>query len=95
MFPPEMVSADPTRKGLSRTDLLALALILMILMVIDLPIYLTVLEGQAKRASRAVTVVHAIPIKTTSTKAVLTKDLRPDVPSLTTTSGASNRKTAP
>ena len=94
MFPPPTVSTVPTRKSLSRTDLLALALILMILMVIDLPIYRSILENQRKRVSNPAATAHKVPMETASTKTRFTNRLKPGVPSLTKSSGASNSKTA-
>jgi hypothetical protein len=94
MFPIRMISVAPIRKSISRTDLQALGLVLMVLMVIDLPIYHSAIKGSGKQVNASAAVTRTAPITKASTTIALVNRFKTDVPSPTTTSGASNRNMA-
>jgi len=81
-------------KGISKTDLQALGLVLMILMVINLPLYQSVLESPGKHSPPPVASAHRRPVKIASAKRFFLNGFKPGVSSPTTTSGASNSNLA-
>ena len=82
--------AEPPHKGISKTDVQALGLVLMILMVINLPLYQSVLQSPGKQSPRVVAAAHRRPIKIAFAKRFFTNNFKPDVSSSTKMSGASN-----
>ncbi len=92
MFPPRTAPAEPARNTISRTDVQALGLILMILVVIDLPVYRSVLPP--KQSVAAVATAHAAPVKKIPTAIALVNRIKSGVSSPTKSLGASNEKTA-
>lgn len=85
----------PVRKGLSWPDVQALGLVLLILMVINLPLYQSVLQVQGKPAPTRVVTARTAPVKTAFVKNISTDASKTAVSSLTKTSDASNRTPAP
>lgn len=85
-------SEAPVHKGLSWPDVQALGLVLMILMVINLPLYQSVLQGQgiAAPSPSRIAAAHPAPIKTALLKTVPTDPPKPGVSRLTKTSVASS-----
>lgn len=62
---------NPTPKGFSKTDVQALGLIALILMVINLPLYHSVLPGHGKQAPRLAAAAPAARMKTASAKDIV------------------------
>ncbi len=81
----------PLRKGISCTDVQALGLILMILIVVDLPIFHSVGPGKDKRTSNPIVAAAPAPIRTASAQTAFPDTFKPDVSSLATRAGASVR----
>jgi len=85
---------EPKQKGISKTDLQALGLVLMILMVVNLPLYQSVLQSPGNPSSRAVASAHRRPVKIASTRRFFINGFKPGVSRPTTTSGSSNSNLA-
>ncbi|MCW3097129.1 MAG: hypothetical protein JWL77_2747 [Chthonomonadaceae bacterium] len=94
MFPVRMISVAPARKIISRIDVQALGLVLMILMVIDLPIYHSATKGSGKQVPASIAATQTAPITKAPTTIALANGIKTDVPSPTKKSGASNSNMA-
>jgi hypothetical protein len=94
MFPVRMIYVAPARKSISRIDVQALGLVLMILMVIDLPIYHSAVKGSGKQVHASVAAIRTAPITKASATIALVNGFKTEVPSPTKTSGASNSNMA-
>jgi len=84
----------PLHKGISKIDLQALGLVLMILMVINLPLYQSVLQSSGKPVHSRVVTARRAPVRIAFAKPFFTNGFKPGVSSPTTTSGASNSSLA-